>query len=296
MSDQFYKELKKLKDIKIYNNINVKDDSNLKIDAVFAYKIEIYSFLIVKNVFKIIKKHHKKYYVIGKGSNVLFAKSYYDGVLVKMHPINMKDLNVVGAGDSLNYINEKYLKLGICSLDFLSGVPCSIGGAIFMNAGAFNQSMADIVEYVYCYDINEEKFKVFDNEKCKFDYRKSLFQTSELLILGAKIKLEFMDKDKVKNIHIKRLKTRSLKLPLEYPNLGSIFKNPQCFFAGQLIESAGLKGLKLSGCMISEKHANVIVNFDNCRGNDVLELINIIKDEIYMKYKILLEEEIIVFK
>ena len=227
---------------------------------------------------------------------MLFAKNYYDAILVKFMPIKNRYLNIINAGDSLNYINNNYLKEGISSLDFLCGVPCSVGGAIFMNAGAYNQSMSDIIEYVYCFDINDEKFKVLDTKQCEFSYRKSCFFYSNMCILGAKIRLEYLDILTLKRLHEKRLKLRKEKLPLEYPSLGSIFKNPEGNKAGELIEKSGLKGLKISGSMISEKHANVIVKFDECKGEDIIRLIEIIKEEIYMKYKINLEEEIIVFK
>ena len=296
MKDRFYKEVKKLSGVRVFKNINVKEDTNFRIDAYFAYKIEIASFFVVKKVFRLIERYKKKFYILGKGSNVLLANEYYDAVLVRLVPINNKHLSVVFGGDNLNYLNDRYLQKGISSLDFLCGVPCSIGGAICMNAGAFQQSIADVIEYVYVYDIDASKFSVFKNDECGFSYRHSYFKNKNLLIMGAKIKLIHMSCDELRNLHNYRIITRQKKLPLEYPNLGSIFKNPDGLKVGKLVDDLNLKGLKIGGSMISLKHGNVIVNYDNGKAKEVLKLIEIIKEEVYIKYKIDLELEIIIFK
>ena len=296
MKDRFYKQVKKIKGVKILKNISVRDDNNLKIEAKFLYKLEISNFYSIKKVFMYIKKYNIKYYIIGKGSNILFSKDYYNGALIKLMPKKSRYNNIINAGDSLPYLNNNYLKAGISTLNFLTGVPCSIGGAIYMNAGAFNKEMSDIVEFVYAYDIDNDKFVVFTNKECEFSYRDSYFKHNNLLILGAKIKLEYLNKDELLKKHQEYLKLRINKLPLEYPNLGSIFKNPKGLSAGKLIESIGMKGLIVGGGMISKKHANVIINYDNAESKDILHLIKIIQEEVYQKYKILLELEIIIFK
>lgn len=296
MKDRFFLEIKKIKGVKIYKNVFVGNDTNLKINALFSYKIEITNILAIKKVFQIIKKHEKKYYIIGRGSNVLLSNDCYEGVLVKLMPISKIATNVVYAGDSLNYLNSLYLEQGISSLNFMSGVPCSIGGAIYMNAGAFDQTMSDIIEYVYVFDIHDMKFKVFDNEACQFSYRTSCFQTNKMIILGAKIKLIHEPKEQIMKRHHEILEIRKNKLPLEYPNLGSVFKNPPGEYSGKLIDDLGLKGLIVGGAKISDKHANIIVNYGDATGDDVNKLIDIIKEEVYMKYKIKLELEIFVFK
>ena len=296
MKDRFYYETKKLKGVKIYKNIDIREDITFKISTIFSYKIEVYSFIAVKRIFELLKKYKKEYFVIGKGSNVLFSKVYYDCVLIKFAPFKSKYLNIVTSGESLNYINDSYLKLGISSLDFLCGVPCSIGGAIYMNAGAFDESISKIIEFVYGYDIDNNRYKVFNNNECLFEYRDSYFKHHNIIILGAKIKINYMDKKDLELQHNNRLMTRRKKMPLEYPNIGSIFKNPQGHYAGKLIADLGLKGLRIGGSMISYKHANVIVNYNECKGIEVLKLIEIIEEEVYIKYKINLEREIIVFK
>ena len=296
MNDDFYLKINKLKGIKIYKDIDVKEETNMKLEAKFLYKIEIASFSNVKEVFKLIKEYKLKYYILGMGSNVLFANNYFNGVLIKILPSKNKYLNIVGAGDCLNYLNDKYLKLGISSLNFLSGVPCSIGGAIYMNAGAFNMSMSDIVEYVYILDLKDYKIKVLSNRECDFSYRDSYFKHHNILILGAKIKLFYQDIDSLNKLHKEYLLVRNKKMPLNYPNLGSIFKNPKDMYVGKMVEDLDLKGLKVGGAKISKKHGNVIINYDHAKYSDILELVKIIMEEVYIKYKIYLELEIIIFK
>lgn len=296
MKDEFFDTINNLKGVKIYKDINIKEDTNMKIDTLFSYKIEIYSYHLIKKVFMIINEYKLKYYIIGKGSNILFSNDCYDEIVIKLMPLKSKYLNIVSAGDSLNYINSIYLRNGISTFNFLSGVPCSIGGAIYMNAGAFNQSISDIVEYVYAFDLENLKYKVFTNKECNFSYRDSYFKHHNYLILGAKIKLKYQDRKELLDLHHRYLKIRSEKLPLEYPNLGSVFKNPDNNYAAKLIQDLGLKGLIVGGSMISKKHANVIVNIDNAKSKDILKLIEIIKEEVYIRYKIDLELEIIIFK
>ena len=296
MKDRFYNEVSSLKDVLIRKKVNVEKDSNLRVKSIFKYKIKIQSIIAVKQVFLLIKKYHLKYYILGKGSNVLFARRYFNGVLVVLDLDKNPNLSIINSSDSINYLNSKYLNLGIASLNFLSGVPCSVGGAIYMNAGAFGKSLSDYIEYVYAVDLKTFKIKVFSNGECEFGYRNSHFQNNKYLILGAKIKLIYCDKSTLLDRHHKYLSIRQSKLPLEYPNLGSIFKNPQGDFAGRLIESLHLKGLKFGGAMVSYKHANVIINYNKAKYRDVLKLMHRIKKKVYKSYKIELKEEIIIFK
>ena len=296
IKNKFYDEVKKLKGIKVFKDASLKNDNNMRIDAICLCKIEIYSYQNLRKLFEIISNYKYPYLILGKGSNVLFLNKYYECVIIKLMPINSKYLNIVYAGDSLNFVNTKLISNGIASLNFLSGVPCSIGGAICMNAGAFNCEMKDIIEYVYYLDLKDLKIKVINNDACCFSYRNSIFKEEKCLILGAKIKLIHDKKEEILNKHHNYLQLRNNKLPLEFPNLGSIFKNPNNDHAGRIIDKLGLKGLGFKGAKVSDKHANVIVNFNNATGEDVLKLIEIIEDLVYIKYKTKLEREIIIFK
>jgi len=296
INDRFYELISELKGVNILKNISVKNDNNMRVEAIFEYKIEIYSYKNIRDVFKLIKEYHLPYYILGMGSNILFLKEYYQGVLIKLMPIENKYLDIISSGSSLNYLNSKLINEGIESLNFLTGVPCSIGGAIYMNAGSNSKQMCDIIEYVYYLDLDNLKIKVISNNECNFGYRSSIFKYNNFLILGAKIKLLYKDKEEIVKEHHIYLNKRRERMPLEYPNLGSIFKNPINNYAGKMIESIGIKGLELKGAKISEKHANVIINNKDAKGENVLKLIEIIEDLIYIKYKIKLEREIIIFK
>lgn len=296
MKDNFYNELKNISGIEIIKNANLENDNTMRVKSKFLYKVLVFEFNSVRGLFKIIKKYNKKFYILGNGSNVLFSKEKYDDIIIKFMPKKHKEDYIVYSGSLVNYINSQYISKGIETFNFLSGVPCSVGGAIYMNAGAYGKEIKDIIEYVYLYDVLEDKYKVLSNDKCQFGYRKSIFQNNNYVILAAKIKLLYKDKKELLAQHHSYLNIRKNKMPLEFPNSGSIFKNPIEEKAGILIDKAGMKGFEIKGAKVSEKHANVIVNFNNAKGEDIIELIRIIKQKILENYKIFLEEEIIIFK
>lgn len=294
MKDRFYEAIMHLDDVEIQKNVSVKNNTNLKIDTVFKYRIITNNNLSIKKVFLLIRKYKKKYIILGKGSNVLFKKTYYNKVLIILAAKHYDNLSVVSAGISLNMLNQIFINKGISSFIFLIGVPCSLGGAIYMNAGAFNHTISQVIEYVYVLDLNDYRFKVLSNEECKFGYRDSYFKHNNLFIIGAKIKLYFKNLKELEEEKKYYLTLRKEKLPLEYPNLGSTFKNPTGTFAGKLIEDVGLKAYKYKGFMVSEKHANVIVNLEEGKGKDMIKLIEIIKRKVYRKTKERLDLEIII--
>lgn len=296
MKDKFYNEIYSLNGVKILKDVDIRNYNNLKIISKFKYQIDITSLDSLKKVFKIIDKHKKKYFILGNGSNVLFFKKYYKRVLIRLNINKSKYSFIVNANDSISFLNSKLIKNGIESLNFLTGVPCSVGGAIYMNAGAFSKSMKDIVEYVYVFDLKTYKFRVLSNSECNFSYRDSYFKHHNVIILGAKIKLIYNDVTKINKDYINYLKIRKSKLPLDYPNLGSIFKNPSNNYAGKLIEDSNLKGLRINDAMVSYKHANVIVNVNQAKGKEILKLIKMIRKKVYKKFKIKLELEIIILK
>jgi len=291
--DDFYKEISELGFVKIEENIKIT--STIKISAIFKYKITIYKLHMIKRVMNIIKKNNMDFYILGNCSNVLFLKDFYDGVLIEVIS-ESNEISVLSAHKLVSKINIYCINKGIASLLFLTLVPTSVGGAIYMNAGAYTKEMKDIIEYVYFYDFRDDKIKVFNNEQCKFSYRNSYFKTSNTLILGCKIKLEYLDRE----LLIKEMKsiisTRVSKLPYNYPSLGSVFKNFDNLSAGKLIDDCNLKGVRVNDAMVSYKHANVIVNLGDCDSKDILSLIDLIKEDVYRKYNKRLELEIILYE
>lgn len=242
-----------------------------------------------------LKKENIKFKVLGNGSNVIFVNNYYGGILIKLDKFNnlsiKKNKIIVGAGYGLTKLALKVSRMGLSGMEFATGIPGSIGGAVYMNAGAYNEDMAGIVESVLVLT-NDYKIKKITNKELSFGYRKSLLQENKNIIcLEATLNLKEENKslimDVVNTRKIRRLETQ----PLEYPSAGSVFRNPSNDYAGRLIESANLKGMRIGDAKISEKHSNFIINVGNASGNDIKTLIVKAQDEVYKKYNIMLKIE-----
>jgi UDP-N-acetylmuramate dehydrogenase len=210
-------------------------------------------------------------------------KDFYDGALIEVR-FKSSNISILGAYELLGKVNSNYVKQGISSLLFLTLVPSSVGGAICMNAGAYNKEMKDVIEWVYFYDFDENKIKVYDNKSCQFSYRNSYFKNHRSIILGCKIKLEYLEKNLILNNMKDMIEIRKNKLPYEWPSLGSVFKNLDKESVGKIIDECGLKVVRVGGAMVSYKHANVIVNIGHCNREDIIRLIGLIREKVYEKY------------
>ncbi|MBQ7140111.1 MAG: UDP-N-acetylmuramate dehydrogenase [Bacilli bacterium] len=244
---------------------------------------------------KIIKDNNIKFKVIGKGSNIIFSSKDYDGILIRLDEFNKIEVDdikvVVGAGYSLMKLALEMTKKGLSGLEFATGIPGSIGGAVYMNAGAYNSDMGYIVSEVKVIDPNLNIITLY-NKDLDFHYRTSFFQKNpEYICIEATIILKNADKKIMMDIIEDRKRRRLMTQPLEYPSAGSVFRNPENVPAGKLIEDAGLKGKTIGGAMVSKKHANFIINYDNATSDDIYNLINLVKKEIKEKTGIELKQE-----
>ncbi len=281
----------------IYENVKQKDYTTYKLSGTIKKVIYPNNVKDLTKLLSYLKQNNIKHKVIGNGSNLIF-KDNYDGVIIKLDRLNKVLINgnviEVDAGYSLSKLALKTAKLGLSGLEFASGIPGTIGGAIYMNAGAYKKCMRDIVESVTVLNENGE-LVTLKNKDLKFEYRQSILKNSNLICLKATLKLAYGNKEeilkKIKDHQYKRLSSQ----PLEYPSAGSVFRNPEAMFAGKLIEDLNLKGTQIGDAAISEKHANFIINKGNATGKDVIELINLIKDKVKKEYNIELicEQEII---
>lgn len=225
-----------------------------------------------------------KYKILGYGSNLIFSDDLYDGVLIKLDlfdKIKIKDTIItVGAGASLVKLSYMALKEGLTGLEFASGIPGTVGGAVFMNAGAYKSDMGYIVSEVKVIT-PELKIKTLYNKDLNYKYRDSfLKQNPEYICLEAKIVLRHGDKKLIKELMETRKQKRLISQPLEFPSAGSVFRNPDGDFAGKLIEDCGLKGYRIGGATVSVKHANFIINDNGATGNDVKNLIDYVHDKV----------------
>ncbi len=244
---------------------------------------------------KILKQNNVKYKVIGRGSNLVFDNRYYDLILIKLDKFNSFKIEgnevTVGAGYPLIKLATRLSRLGYTGIEFATGIPGSVGGAVFMNAGAYKSDMGYIVKSatVLTPDLKIEELTNYDLD---FHYRTSFIQKNpEYICLSATIILDKSDADSIMQLVEDRRKRRIESQPLEYPSAGSVFRNPNGDYAGRLIEEIGYKGKRIGGAMVSEKHANFIINYDNATGEDIKALINEIKQKIKEKYNIELKVE-----
>lgn len=281
-------------------------EENVRMETLTTYKLKgivkkvIYP-LNEKSVIKIInelKSKNEKFIILGNGSNIIFKDEYYDGTIIKLTKINNLKINkniiTVDAGYPLIKLCHKAKENNLSGLEELSGIPATIGGAIYQNASAYNKSISQLIEELTV--LKDNKIVKLKKEELKFGYRKSIFKKNKnYIILSTKLKLEYDSKTNIEQKMKVFCKKRLEKQPYNYPSAGSVFKNPKNNYAGKIIEEQGLKGMSVSGAYVSEKHANFIVNKQSCTGKDIITLIKIIKQKVKKETNInlKLEQEII---
>lgn len=250
----------------------------------------------LKTVLKLIKKHGADCFVIGNGTNLLVSDEGFRGAIVKIgDKFNFIERNenriTAGPGVLLSSLAKYLAREGLAGFEFASGIPGYLGGAIYMNAGAYGGEMKKIVKKVKCMDF-DGNIHEFSNEEMEFSYRHTRISDSDYIVIEAELELPYGDRDEIMAV-IKNLnEKRTSKQPLNLPSAGSTFKRPEQGYASKLIEDAGLKGLRYKGAMVSDKHSGFIVNYDNACCEDVLELMRIVISTVYDKFGITLEPEI----
>ena len=247
------------------------------------------------NLLNFLKNNKIKYKVLGNGSNTLFSDKEYDGVIVKLDCFDnikyFRNTVTAEAGVNLIKLSNQTVRKGLAGLEFATGIPGTVGGAIYMNAGAYKSDMGYITKSAKVLTPNLEVI-VMTNKELNFHYRSSFLQKNkDYICLEATFELRKNDKNLLLEIVEDRKKRRIESQPLEYPSAGSVFRNPENLFAGKLIEDLGYKGYSIGGAKVSEKHANFIINYNNATSSDIKELIEFIKKEVKEKYNVELKVE-----
>ena len=242
------------------------------------------------------KSENITYYIVGNGSNLLVSDDGIDGVVIclgrKFANIEVDGTKIIAqSGALLPKISAVAAENSLTGLEFASGIPASLGGAIYMNAGAYGGEMKDVVKEIEYIDENSQ-FKTISVTDKTFSYRHSVFTNTNSVILKATFELKRSNQEEIKNTVSNLNKKRREKQPSEMPSAGSAFKRPDGYFAAALIEQAGLKGKTVGGAMVSDKHSGFIVNTGNATAEDVCRLVKHIREVIYDKFKVLLEPEI----
>lgn len=239
------------------------------------------------------------YMILGNGSNLLVSDDGIRGVVIRLdgdfRKITLLDDTTIfcGAGATLAYLCKFALNCGLSGLEFAWGIPGTVGGAVFMNAGAYDGEMKDVVHSVSHISPSGEIGRT-EKENLNFGYRTSVYRRNNMIITGVTLKLKKGNPDEIRAKMDDYMSRRSTKQPLEYPSAGSVFKRPEGNFAGALIEQCGLKGKTFGGAQVSEKHAGFIINKSNATAKDVRDLIGEIQKTVSDKTGYNLECELII--
>ena len=252
--------------------------------------------IALMRLLKETKENQIKTKIIGKGSNLLVSDDDYDGMVICLdryfnEVIFEKNKVSVYAGQSIIYLAHEAMKRGLSGLEFASGILGTVGGACFMNAGAYKSEMKDVVEAVWV--LKEGNCVWMSVEECEFSYRNSIFKrNSDWVILAVRFHLTPKDPLEIKELMDSRRQRRMASQPLDKPSAGSVFKNPEDMPAWKYIEESGLRGKCINGAKVSEKHANFIVNEREAKAQDIYDLIELIQKSVYEKFNVFLKAEV----
>lgn len=250
----------------------------------------------ILNVLTLVKENNLAYMIIGNGSNLLVSDEGIRKVIVKLHK-NFSKITLDGnkitsqAGATLKEIADFALENKLSGFEFASGIPGDLGGAVTMNAGAYGGEMKDVLESVKVIDKDLNVIDI-DAKDMNLRYRNSRVQDEGLIVLEAVIGLHEGDYDKIKEYQDELTFKRESKQPLEYPSAGSTFKRPEGYYAGKLIDDCGLRGYRYKDAMVSEKHCGFVINAGDANCEQVLYVINHVKEVVFEKFGVNLEPEV----
>lgn len=280
---------------RVLEQVNMKDHTTYKVGGKASLMVHPKNEEKLIELIQLAKDNNINYKIIGNGSNVIFSDNDYNGIIIKLDHLDHLEIDdtviTIGAGYNLMKLAISLSRRGLTGLEFATGIPGTVGGAIYMNAGAYKSDMGYIVSKVKVLT-PELEIKTLYNDELNFHYRTSFLQQNPgYICLEATIVLKHGDKNEIREIIEDRKKRRLMSQPLEFPSAGSVFRNPENDFAGRLIEECGLKGKQIGGAMVSLKHANFIVNANHATASDIKELIELVKNSVKEKFNIELKVE-----
>ncbi|MGM0437011.1 MAG: UDP-N-acetylmuramate dehydrogenase [Bacillota bacterium] len=288
------KKLEKINGLNLKENVKMKNYTSFKVGG------EADLFLTPKNkkalakALEYINHTNIPFFVLGSGSNIIVSDKGFRGIVIHLEDLNNVKINnnkiIAQTGINLSNLANKAKEAELTGLEFASGIPGSLGGALFMNAGAYGGEMKDVVENVLVVNYKGE-FKKINAEKLNLSYRNSILQKENLIAIEATIKLKKGKKEKIAAKMKELNKKRKQKQPLDWPSAGSIFKRPENDYAGRLIEEAGMKGYNIGDAQVSEKHAGFIINKGQATAEEIKELIEKVRKKVYDKSGVYLEVE-----
>lgn len=250
----------------------------------------------VAAVIVVCREYNIPYFILGNGSNLLVSDDGYRGMIINIMD-NMDSVTVDGriitaqAGAMLVRVSVMARDNALTGLEFASGIPGTIGGAVYMNAGAYGGEMKNVVKTVRAIDEYGRIYEL-DSEKMDFSYRHSIVEERKLIVLVVTLELEHGSREAIDDRMKELAEARRSKQPLEYPSAGSTFKRPEGYFAGKLIMDAGLRGYSVGGAQVAEKHCGFVINKGGATASDVVELIRDVQHDVDDKFGVTLEPEV----
>ncbi len=270
--------------------------TSFKIGGPADFFVAIKDISQLKKVILKLKDLEIPYFILGKGSNLLVSDEGIEGVVISLLAMNgvevLDNIVVADAGASLASVCVTAANNSLTGLEFAYGIPASVGGALYMNAGAYGGEMADAVLKAEFVDKNGDICEI-TADQMQLGYRTSIFKNSDKIITRVYFKLNNGNETEIRAAMDDFMGRRKSKQPLEFPSAGSTFKRPVGYFAGALIEQNNLKGFSIGGAMVSEKHAGFVINYNNATCEDVKKLIAHIKDTVYKADNVELQPEVI---
>ncbi|MCI5727872.1 MAG: UDP-N-acetylmuramate dehydrogenase [Clostridium sp.] len=292
-----YKELfyKIYKDDEIEFNADMKQNTSFKVGGTADVLLCPKEYSQLQETVRICNENNIPFIVLGNGSNILVRDGGIREVVIKLTNINFLEISQnkikAGSGVSLKEVSDFALENSLTGFEFACGIPGSVGGAVFMNAGAYNGEIKNVITQAEVLD-REGNIKTLDREQLSFDYRKSNIMEQGYIVLSAVFTLEYGDKETIKSTIDDLTARREEKQPLEYPSAGSTFKRPKGYFAGKLIQDCELKGFTIGGAAVSEKHSGFVINKGNATAKDVLDVISHVQETVMQKFGVKLETEV----
>lgn len=285
----------KIEEIKILEEESMQKHTTFRVGGAAKYFAMPKNTEEIRTLIAYCREQKLSYCVLGNGSNVLFADTGYDGMIIQigsaMSKICVEGTSVYAqAGAILARVANLAYDEGLTGMEFAAGIPGSIGGAIVMNAGAYGGEMKDIVSYVEVLSA-DGVIRKYTCDEMDFSYRHSIIDADKI-VTGVGLTLENGDKTAILARMNELAEARRSKQPLEYPSAGSTFKRPEGYFAAKLIDDSGLRGYRCGGAMVSEKHCGFVVNVDHATGADILAVMEHVKTVVKEKYGVTLEPEV----
>lgn len=283
---------------KILQNELMSRHTTFRVGGPASYFVTVDNEEELSEAISFAKEKEIPYFLLGNGSNLLVSDQGYDGLVIKLGgnflSVSVEgEIMTAGAAAMLTNVASLAYENGLAGLAFAYGIPGTIGGALYMNAGAYGGEMKDVVESVTIF--TEEGIKHLSCEEMQFSYRESILKKEEIkgIILGCTLKLTKGNPAEIKAVMDQNMNSRKEKQPLEYPSAGSTFKRPEGYFAGKLISDAGLKGYTVGGAEVSTKHAGFVINKGDATASDIYQLMADVTSKVYEEYGVTLEPEVL---